>query len=326
MRRGCILVILSSVLILGGCNVEKNNYKEINSKENTSISQEESKKEENTSINQKEGSKFEEIKAELNKIPKDYSSDMATEDGNFVVVHGSVKSDIDILNKFAEDSQSGKEASIVIVQYTIEGDPIIMKIIYDGSKYYGVKDNTRDEFGIAEYTESEFKHLKIFEEDNEKIYYLLDEDISYKDLMKSLESSDSSNRIKSWFICTVDNKPSLVVTSCNKIISVERGGFTWEIKNGNETEVITTDMASAEEIGEYMKGNKLSIGSKLNLKFSENPQNVKVIKWQYGQPIEYAIEENEVILLQKEGEYIFEIIGEWEKGTVSYVVKILVEK
>lgn len=39
MRRGCILVMLSVLLILGGCNVEKNNYNSINSKENPATGQ-----------------------------------------------------------------------------------------------------------------------------------------------------------------------------------------------------------------------------------------------------------------------------------------------
>lgn len=74
-----------------------------------------------------------------------------------------------------------------------------------------------------------------------------------------------------------------------------------------------------------MKGNKISGNSNLNLKFSENPNSIEVLNWKNEMLSKYEIKEHGIIVPQEEGEYIFEIIGDWDKGKVSYVVKILVE-
>lgn len=43
----------------------------------------------------------------------------------------------------------GKEASIVITQYTVEGDPILFTVNYDGEQYTLKVDNTADQFAAA---------------------------------------------------------------------------------------------------------------------------------------------------------------------------------
>lgn len=120
--------------------------------------------------------KFKVIKDELKDIPEVYNLDEGVEEGHFVVIHGKLNSDINILNKFIEESSNGKSSEIIIVEYTIEGDPIITKIKYDGESYYGVVDNTRDDFGKKYYFNFEFLYLKSFEKDNTVRYYFVNDD------------------------------------------------------------------------------------------------------------------------------------------------------
>lgn len=139
---------------------------------------------------------FDEIKSQLQAIPDEYNPEDAIKDGTFVVVHGEVKSSQDIIDKFISDSQNGKQSSITVVQYTIEGDPIITKVVYDGDKYYGIEDTHRDRYGDKSYNEFQFKYLKVFDQDNIKSYYLFDDnEVTQQDLFKSLISSNSKEHI-----------------------------------------------------------------------------------------------------------------------------------
>ena len=162
---------------------------------------------------------FDKIKSELLLIPREYSSDSAVSDGCFVSVHGNMKSSANTIEDFILDSSKGKPTTITIFEYTIEGDPIITKTIYDGSKYYGIVDNTRDAFGIKEYHEFEFKYFREFKYDNSKNYYLLnDNEITYNEFNKSMISSNSNDNIEHKYLFSVDNS---IKDNINKDISVK---------------------------------------------------------------------------------------------------------
>lgn len=179
MRKKYILILALFFILLVGCN---------NKTETSEIS-----------------SKFDKIIAELSQIPEKYTVEKAVEDGCFVVVHGKVKSDLKIIDEFVSNSENGKSASITVVQYTIEGDPIITKVIYDGTNYYGIEDNTRDDYGTPQYQDFEFKYLKIFEEHDSKMYILFnDNEITYDEYIKSMLSSSSEAWIDHRFICSYD--------------------------------------------------------------------------------------------------------------------------
>lgn len=120
--------------------------------------------------------KFEIIKNELKAISETYNLEDGIKEGDFIVIHGKLNSDIKILNKFVEESSKGNPSEITIVQYTVEGDPIITQLVYDGESYYGVIDSTRDKFGSNEYYTFEYLYLKNFNEGDEEIYYLLNDD------------------------------------------------------------------------------------------------------------------------------------------------------
>lgn len=194
-KKNCILlyaIFLMSLLAGCGTNTEgKNaikNFDKIKPKETATVID------------------FDKIKSELSLIPKKYNMDTAVKDGCFVVNGGAVKSKPEIMDKFISDSQNGKSTSIIIVHYLNGKNPSIKKVIFDGTRYYGIEDSSRDPSCIEEslkYRQFEFKYLKVFEENIYKSYYLFnDNSITYSKLMKSMASSSFNAWISHQYLCS----------------------------------------------------------------------------------------------------------------------------
>ena len=151
-----------------------------------------------------------EIKYELSLIPKEYSEKTATEDGCFVIAHDGLKSEISIMDTFVSDSKNKKSSSIIIVYYTDEGDPILIKVVYNGHKYYGIVDNTRDEFSSQRntgYRKFKYKYLKGFEVNDRISYYLTnDNNLTNEDILQSWASCQSNDWIDMEYLCSYKTK------------------------------------------------------------------------------------------------------------------------
>ena len=87
----------------------------------------------------------------LEEVPEDYPMTQAIKDGCLVIANNTVfnKSKLDsFITNTKADSENRKSDFIRIVNYTIEGDPIITDIEYrEDSGYILTYDNTRDAFG-----------------------------------------------------------------------------------------------------------------------------------------------------------------------------------
>lgn len=116
------------------------------------------------------------------------------------------------------------------------------------------------------------------------------------------------------------NLPKLKVTFDTENISVEKGGYNWD----TEKESITADAASPEEIADKMEGNKVKPESELMLDFSEKPNKVNIVDWSELKNNSYTFNNDKIIVPKKEGIYIYEIIGVWEQGQVSFTIKLIV--
>ena len=116
------------------------------------------------------------------------------------------------------------------------------------------------------------------------------------------------------------NIPTLNVTCGSENILVEKGGYTWS--TGNES--ITVDAASPEQIADKMEGNKVLPESQLTLSFSETPNKVNVVDWSKTQNNTFTFENNKMIVPKEEGTYVYEVIGEWEQGQISFTIKLVV--
>ena len=105
----------------------------------------------------------------------DYTLDMAIANGDYVDVHGITYND-DAMDVFLEKAAAQKAASIRIVRYTIEGDPILTNIVYDGSIFTVTEDSSRDSFGAWGVGTNYYTTLEIvyLPEDNITEYRLVD--------------------------------------------------------------------------------------------------------------------------------------------------------
>lgn len=61
---------------------------------------------------------------------------------------------------------------MILIQFTAEGDPILIYIQYNGEYLYSVIDSSRDQFGSDEYVEQQYRYIKAFDqiEENGDIY------------------------------------------------------------------------------------------------------------------------------------------------------------
>lgn len=88
--------------------------------------------------------------------PETYADILACEDC-YIVVHGEVKAGQIYWEAFLDRAKAGQSAWVDIVQFTVEGDPIIETIHFDGENYWICTDYSRDAFrgnGEAFYEES----------------------------------------------------------------------------------------------------------------------------------------------------------------------------
>lgn len=125
---------------------------------------------------------------DFTSYPQDYSPEQGVKDGFFVVVHGEVKGDSQsLLDRFLKSVENKEPDYLKILQYTIEGDPVFVSLIYNGgNEYITAKfDSTRDKFGVqTEITSMKARYIKTFEQDDIVGIYLTDkEDINLEEIL-----------------------------------------------------------------------------------------------------------------------------------------------
>lgn len=119
--------------------------------------------------------------------------------------------------------------------------------------------------------------------------------------------------------------PDLKISTNGFEILVSKGGYEWTNNVGlSSKETIIADTASPDQIAKTMNGNKVKPQSELILDFSEKPNNVKVIPWGELKDTPYTFTDEKIIVPKEKGIYIYEVLGEWIQGYVSYTVKVIV--
>lgn len=116
------------------------------------------------------------------------------------------------------------------------------------------------------------------------------------------------------------NIPILKVTFNAENISVEKGSYSWDI--GGES--VAVDAASPDQIADKMNGNKIRPKSELALNFSEKPDKINVIDWSELKNNSFIFDKDKIIVPKEEGTYIYEIVGEWKEGQVSFTIKVII--
>jgi hypothetical protein len=134
-------------------------------------------------------------KAELKSLPQKYESAKAVADGCFVILHGRLLSDPKMADNFTAAARAGKAASLRIVQYTIEGDPIITQVDFLDGIFHGLLDESRDNFGRfgSEIVEYEMPYLAVFDDGERQVAYLVKEDGLSLEAINTIINQDQSS-------------------------------------------------------------------------------------------------------------------------------------
>lgn len=112
--------------------------------------------------------------AELSKLPADYSSEQALQDGCYV--YGiAFNGQNQVAIEFIQKAEAGKNASLRMVGYTIEGDPIFNHIDFIDQYFHVIYDGSRDKFGSFGVIEYSFKYLVSFDDNGQKVYFLVND-------------------------------------------------------------------------------------------------------------------------------------------------------
>ena len=105
----------------------------------------------------------------LEKLPKSYPPELAAQHGDYVDVHGTI-SNADAMMAFRSAVDGQKPAAIRIVRYTVEGDPIIADVVYDGERFTLREDASRDQYGGERtITKKTYQYLREYTDDRQEL-------------------------------------------------------------------------------------------------------------------------------------------------------------
>lgn len=131
------------------------------------------------------------VKKRMKSYPDEYDEILEL-DNVFVLVHGTAEKGQDLWNAFLEAVDAGKTAQVDVIRFTVEGDPIIETVHYDGEVFHLCVDNSRDAYrGSGD---------KYFE-------------AKYSQLVKEENTLDAGGRTIEYFLTDSENKYSIVYIS-----------------------------------------------------------------------------------------------------------------
>lgn len=116
--------------------------------------------------------------------------------------------------------------------------------------------------------------------------------------------------------------PELKITTNHEDVLVTRGGYNWTTKL-NESEVADTD--SPLHIANDIEGTHVLPESQLKLHFTKVPNKITVLSWHEKGADEWSSSNDTFTTPAEKGTYTFEIIANWDQGTVSYITKLIIE-
>ncbi len=117
----------------------------------------------------------EQYKTDIKKLPKDYTLNEAIRDNCVIQIHGTTIYNKDELDRFVDNVNNNRFDFMRCINYTIEGDMIIVDIKHEGNNSFRVcLDNTRDKFSSNEnrtYKNYRFSKFEMKETDSYIGYY-----------------------------------------------------------------------------------------------------------------------------------------------------------
>lgn len=180
----------------------------------------------------------------VNETP--YTIEEALNNGDIVNVHGNI-TNYEKLEAFMENINNKIEDNIKIVQYTIEGDPIIIELKYDGKDLSYKYDNTRDKFGTPTLKEEKYKPEDFYE--NIFGYFIATEDQDIFIIERPVEEDLLSN------IDIDENTFIGVISEINDnsaIVDVEEGDIL------NSSDKVVIELINNEEVN-FKVGDRVKV-------------------------------------------------------------------
>lgn len=134
------------------------------------------------------------------------------------------------------------------------------------------------------------------------------------------------------FICIISTScmkshplPILTVEYKGENIDVVTGTYNWDFGS----EAVCSDSPDPLDISKNMSGEIVVGGEYLELFFDNDPEEFDIKLWKENKIIEYSVAFNgsryQIESPKEKGVHVFEVVGKWNRGTVTYVIKILVE-
>jgi hypothetical protein len=136
----------------------------------------------------------------IRELLSTYPLSDASENGCFIIVHGVVEDDSKkAWDTFYSNVKNENDAAVLIVQYTIEGDPILNYVSFTNGSFYSVTDVSRDAWGGSEsYYSGSYKFLNRFKKVGLTIVIL--SDIDYNSLKDYEKDTGAKNELFSAFL------------------------------------------------------------------------------------------------------------------------------
>lgn len=107
----------------------------------------------------------------LAEVPEDYPFETAVERGDVVNLHGEL-TNTEAYEKFKSTLEKGEPTFMRFVAYTIEGDPILMDVNYDGTVFHLTQDVSRDAFagGMDKVMSYTYKAYELLEDGRVRVF------------------------------------------------------------------------------------------------------------------------------------------------------------
>lgn len=155
---------------------------------------------------------------DLSSLPKEYSFDIAKENGDVVWSFKRIYN-LERLDNFVNNVKNGQKDMIRVVAFTKEGDPIIEDLLYDGEAIRVTCDSTRDEFSANPSISSyEYEQIVIEKKYNEHyesnfIEYILKDTSGEKSslVLQIIEKEVAFKTVDKGYYCGIGQNKNIVI-------------------------------------------------------------------------------------------------------------------
>lgn len=165
-----------------------------------------------------------------------------------VATHGNMNN-LHIMDRFVNDFQHMRQSEMRIVQYTIEGDPILTDLKYDGKTINYTFDTTRDQYGNGSITTKQCQSIEKNETNVDMTYSLQCEGDSKDHRILYMDYDSSKEDYFGFHLKYGVNMKNEVNTKAKKLVK--------DLQNG-ETVVVDDFQFSTEELNKIYKSMKLA--------------------------------------------------------------------